>query len=182
MIDSNIAVFFVILLRAFIPFTILRWPLMGGILAMIADGIDVMIYEAFGYGFLSGIPYHYVDKVFDMWYLSFELIMILRWKDLLAKNTGKILYLWRFIGFLVFMIFGIREAFFFAPNFFEYFFIAMLVIWKFKPSFKLKLKSLIIIMLITGIPTIIKEYIYHYAYQNQVWVWFRDHLFWWLYN
>jgi len=182
MIDSNIIVAFIIILRSLIPFTILRFPLLGGFLAMIADGIDIMFYEAFGYGFLTGVPYHYIDKVFDMWYLFFEFIIILRWTDITAKNTGKVLFFWRLAGFFVFMIFGFRQAFFFAPNIFEYFFLAMLIIWKLKPKFKLKKKSLIIILLITGIPTIIKEYIYHFAYTDKVWIFFKDHLFYWLYD
>jgi len=183
MVEGDFIGVFVILLRLLIPFTILRFPLLGGFLAMVSDGIDIMLFEAFGYGSLLGnFEYHFVDKIFDMWYLFFELIVILRWKDVLAKNVGKILFGWRFVGFAVFMIFGFREAFFFAPNIFEFFFLAMLIIWKFEPKFKLKKKSLIIILLIVGLPNIVKEYFMHFAYQDQTWVFFRDNLFPWLYN
>jgi len=183
MIDGDFIGIFVILLRLLIPFTILKFPLLGGFLAMVSDGIDIMLFEAFGYGsFLGNFEYHFIDKIFDTWYLFFELIVILRWKDVLASRVGKILFGWRFIGFVVFMIFGVREVFFFAPNIFEYFFLAMLIIWKFKPEFKLKKKSLIWILLIVGLPSIVKEYIYHFAYQNHVWVFFRDNLFFWLYD
>jgi len=72
MVDPNITSIIVILLRALIPFTILRWPLLGGILALLIDASDIMIFDYFGYGFLSGIPYHNLDKIFDMWYLFFE--------------------------------------------------------------------------------------------------------------
>jgi len=182
LVSGDFAAAFIILLRSFVPFLILHFPLLGGLIAMVADGLDIMIFEAFRYGFLSGIPYHYMDKVFDMWYLFFEFIIVLRWKDILASKVGKILFSWRLVGFAVFMIFGIREAFFFAPNIFEYFFLAMLIIWKVKPGFKLNKKSLIIILLIVGLPNIVKEYFMHFAYQDQTWVFFRDNLFSWLYN
>lgn len=182
MIDPNIAVLFVILVRAFIPFTILRWPLLGGFLSMVGDGIDIMIFEAFGYGFLKGIPYNYIDKTFDTWYLLFEFFVVLKWKDSLAKNTGKILFGWRALGYIVFLIIGLREVFFFTPNIFEYFFLAMLIIWRFKPKFKLGKKSLAIILLVVGIPNIIKEYYYHIAANVEIWGTIRDHVFWWLYN
>ena len=173
----------VVLLRFFIPFTILRFPLLGGILALLADATDIMIFEAFGYGsFLSNFSYHSFDKVFDMWYLFFEFLVVLKWADVLARKTGIILFGWRFIGFLAFIIFGLREAFFFAPNIFEYFFLTMLVIWTFNKKFKLKIKSLTIILLIVGIPNLIKEYIMHFRYPDQTWVWFRDNVFYWLYD
>ena len=183
MFDPNITPqIIVILLRLLVPFTILRWPLAGTILAILADTSDVLIFDYFDYGFLSGIQYHVLDKIFDMWQLFFEFLVVLRWKDVLAKNIGKFLFGWRFIGFVVFLIFGVREVFVFAPNIFEFFFLAMLIIWKFKPKFKLNKKSLIIILLIVGIPNIIKEYLMHLKYQDQVSNFFRDNLFPWLYN
>ena len=182
MVDPNIAVGFVVLLRALIPFTILRWPLLGGILAMISDGIDIMVFQGFGYAFLNGIPYNYIDKTFDTWYLFFEFLVVLRWKDTLAKRTAEILFSWRAIGYVIFLFVGLQEVFFFTPNIFEYFFLAMIIIWKFRPHFKLKKRSMAIILLIVGIPNIIKEYYYHVAANVEIWGTIRDHVFWWLYN
>ena len=185
MVDPNLTSIIVILLRLLVPFTILRWPLAGTILAILADTSDIMIFEGFGYGFLSSIPYQYLDKVFDMWTLFFEFLIVRQWVDILARKTGMFLFGWRFVGFLVFMIFGIREAFFFAPNLFEYFFLAMLVIWKFNKKFELKKKSLIIILLIIGIPKITLEYFLHFKDPHQPfvsWVWFRDNVFYRLYD
>lgn len=181
MIDPNITSVFVILLRLLVPFTILRWPLAGTILAILADTSDIMIFERFGYGFLSGIEYHFIDKVFDMWALFFEFLVVRQWVDILARRTGMILFGWRFIGFLAFMLFGFRQAFFFAPNIFEYFFITILIIRKFNKSFELKKKSLAIILIAIAIPSLIKEYVMHFK-QFEVWVWFRDHVFYWLYD
>lgn len=181
MIDPNITTIFVILLRFLVPFTILRWPLAGTILAILADTSDIMIFEAQGYGFLEGIPYHYLDKIFDIWALFFEFLVVRKWVDVLARRTGMILFGWRFIGFIIFLIIGLREVFFFAPNIFEYFFITMLVIWKFDEKFELKKKSLAIILLAIGIPSIIKEYFMHFTHFS-IWMWFRDNVFYWLYD
>lgn len=172
----------ILLLRLLVPFTILRWPLAGTILAILADSADVMIFDYFGYGFLSGIEYHMMDKIFDMWQLFFEFLVVRQWADILARKTGMFLFGWRSVGFLVFMIFGFRGAFVFAPNIFEYFFLAMLVIWKFNKKFELKKKSLIIILLIIGIPSLIKEYLMHFKYVDQTSNFFRDNFFWWIYD
>lgn len=61
----------VALIRTFVPFTILRWPLAGAILAVIADAADVMIFQAFksqfGSGLFSPAYYHNFDKFFDIY-------------------------------------------------------------------------------------------------------------------
>jgi hypothetical protein len=179
--EGDIAIVIILLLRFLIPFTILRWPLAGTILAIIGDTIDIMLLEAFGYGFLEGLAYSHVDKVFDTWALFFEFLVVLRWKDILARNTGIILFGWRLLGFFVFLVINLREVFFFAPNIFEYFFIVMLVIWKFNDKFKLDWKKLTIILLLVGIPNIIKEYFMHYT-SFSIWAWTRDNFLWWLYD
>ena len=183
MVSGDFAAVFVILLRTLVPFTILRWPLAGTILAILADTSDIIIFEAFWYGFLDGIPYHILDKVFDMWALFFEFLVVLRWKDVLAKKAGIVLFSWRAVGFLVFIIFGLREAFFFAPNIFEYFFIVMLVVWKFNKKFELKRKSLAIMLVAIAIPKLFIEYLMHFKFQyGDTWVWFRDNVFSFLYD
>jgi hypothetical protein len=182
---GDFAAIFVILLRVLIPFTILRWPLAGTALAILADTADVMIFEAFWYGFLEGVPYHVIDKIFDMWTLFFEFLVVRQWVDILARKTGMLLFGWRFVGFLVFIIFGLREAFFFAPNIFEYFFLTMLVIWKFDKKFELKKRSLAIILIAIAIPKVTLEYLLHFRDPHGPfvsWVWFRDNVFYWLYD
>lgn len=141
-----------------------------------------MIFEAFGAGFLSGIPYHKADKTFDTFYLFIEFLVVRKWSDSLARKTGSVLFALRFLGFAAFMLFGFRAAFFLAPNIFEYFFLVMLVIWKFNDKFRLNTKRLVIILLAVGIPNITKEYIMHFAYPDKTWAFFRDNFFYWLYD
>jgi len=179
---GDIALIIVILARILVPFLILKWPLKGAILAIIADAADVMVIEAFGTGFLGGFSYHHMDKIFDIWYLFFEFIVVMTWTDVFARRIGATLFTWRFAGFLTFMLTAWRPSFFVAPNIFEFFFLACLIIWKFDKKFKFTWKSSAIVLLIVGIPNIIKEYVMHFKFQDQTWDWFRDHVFWWMYN
>ena len=172
----------IILSRILVPFVILRFPLTGALLAILADSLDVIILDLFNTTFHPSAPYHFFDKIFDIWYLFFEFLLVLKWKDKIARNTAAGLFIWRAIGFLAFIIFGYREAFFFAPNIFEFFFLACLIIWKYNSNFKFTWKSTTIVLLIVGIPNIIKEYIMHFKYPGQTWSFFKENLFFWLYN
>lgn len=171
----------VIVLRLLVPLSMLRWPLGGMILSILTDGADVMIFEKFGGGFW-GDNYHAADKVFDIYYLSLAFIVVHRWKDALARRTAKILFLWRFLGFVAFELTGFRPTFFFAPSIFENFYVFWLVLLKFFPRFRLTPLQLICLLLIAGFPKVIQEYVMHFKYPDQTWHFLRDNIFWWLYN
>jgi hypothetical protein len=179
---GEIASIAVILIRTFVPFAILRWPLGGIILAIVGDVSDVMIFEKFGWGFFGGGDYHKIDKFFDIYYLFFAFLIVRNWKNALARRTAKMLFLWRFIGFAIFEFTGFRPVFFLAPNIFEYFYLFWTVIIKFFPSFILTPLRLIATLLILGLPKVAQEYIMHYKYADQTWNFIRDHFFWWLYT
>ncbi len=155
--------FVVVLIRLLTPFSILRWPFGGVLLSIAADAFDITVLRAFGWGFLNEASYQAVDKVFDMYYLSFAFYVSLKWKDLLAKKTSVILFIWRFIGAALFEITGGRKLLFFAPNIFENFYILAVGIPKISPKFRLdSKKKLAAILLIAGVPKIAQEYIMHF--------------------
>lgn len=156
------AAFIVIIVRLLIPFTIFRWPLLGGILSFTADFYDFPVLNTFGWGFLNSDIYQPIDKLLDIYYLSFEAFVSLKWNDLLARKTAVTLFLWRLIGVIVFELTHIRKLLFFAPNIFEYFYLTFLAIKKFNPGFRLTRKILIVMLLTIGIPKLIHEYILHY--------------------
>lgn len=181
----------VALIRTFVPFTILRWPLAGAILAIIADAADVMIFQAFksqfGSGLFSPAYYHNFDKFFDIYYLSFEFLVVLRWKDAAPRTTAIVLFLWRAAGLAAFEISTlmgtpIRWAFLAAPNIFENFYLFWAFRLHFFPQFKLTKKRLLIILLAVGLPKIAQEYVMHYRFLDQTWGFIRDHFFYWLYE
>ena len=155
--------FVVVLVRLLVPFTILRWPFGGVLLSIAADTFDITVLRAFGWGFLNEGSYQAVDKLLDAYYLSFAFYVSLKWKDLLAKKTSVILFIWRFIGVIAFEITHLRKLLFFAPNIFENFYILTVGIPKIFPKFRLdSKKKLAAILLIAGIPKLAQEYVMHF--------------------
>lgn len=177
----EIAPLIVIIIRTLIPFTILKWPLGGMVLAILADISDAMVFEKFGVGYV-GVDYHQADKFFDIYYLFFAFLVVHRWKNTLARRTAKALFLWRFAGFVAFEFTGLQSIFLIAPNIFEHFYLFWAVIIRFFPSFKLTPLRLLLVLFVLGFPKIIQEYLMHYKYPGQTWYFFRDNLFWWLYK
>lgn len=178
----------VVLTRLVVPFTILRWPLAGVFVSIVADAADIMVFEKMGGpGPIRWEDYHLLDKFLDTYYLAFAAFVAWGWRDVLARKIAVSLFAWRFIGVVVFELVAlvwaepIRPLMFFAPNIFENFFIAWLVIQKVRPSFVLTRKSAAITLLLVGIPKLVQEYVMHFGYQDQTWGFFRDNLFWWLY-
>jgi uncharacterized membrane protein YwzB len=152
----------VIALRVLVPFTIFRWPLLGGVLALAADFYDFVLLNTFGWGVLTSETYQPIDKIFDIYYLSFEFLVALRWNDLLAKKSAAALFSWRLAGIILFELTQMRKFLFFAPNIFEYFYLTFLAIKRFRPEFRLTKKILVIILVVIGIPKLVHEYILHY--------------------
>lgn len=120
---------FIFSLRLLIPLTIFKWPLAGGIASLVVDAIDTNIVKFFN----VEIPnYVYTDKYLDMYYLSIELIVSLKWANKLAKRTSIFLFVWRLIGFVGLELTHIRPLLFIFPNLFENFFIYFVVLKKLK--------------------------------------------------
>lgn len=183
---SELNFLFILLFRTFAPFLLFKWPLFAAILCIIADASDVMLIERFGYAFITPDTYHNFDKFFDIYYLFFEFLLVLKWKDQLAKQIGKYLFFWRALGFAIFEIsslFGppFRPAFFLSPNIFENFFLVMLIIYKLRPKTLLTLKFALLILIVVSVPKIIQEYIMHFAYPDKTWYFLRDNIFFFLY-
>ncbi len=145
---------------------------------MLLDGADVILVDVLGMllgesgGF--GDSYHAMDKWLDVYFFSFELIVSLRWTNRLARNASVILFVYRFIGFILFEITGIRKLLFFFPNLFENFFLYYLAAVRFFPQFVPKTKKqLFVILTILYIPKFFQEWILHYQ-QMQPWNWFKE--------
>jgi hypothetical protein len=112
----------VLLIRFFLPFTILRWPLPGVVACLVVDGIDQSVFQWFGYDppFYQGY-----DKAMDVFYLGVAYISTLRnWVSLPAFNVSRFLFFYRQIGVVAFELTQVRTLLMIFPNTFEYFFIA----------------------------------------------------------
>lgn len=157
----------IIIVRLLLPLTILRWPLGGTIACIIADTFDHYALRAAGFGLFSGGHYQVLDKILDTWYLCFLLIVMLRWKNPLARRTGIVLFVVRFVGFAVFEISGWRPVFVIFPNVVEYFFLLWTIILKWFPRFRLTRRRLAIILVLVTIPKLYQELMMHVVYVDQ---------------
>jgi len=173
-----ITLIFVVLLRLLVPLIIFKKPLLGSLLCILADISDVMLFDYFG-TVLPGKFYHGFDKVFDLYYLTIQLIVALRFKDELIKKILKFLYFWRLGGvvlfeFLTLMGIKFRPILVLAPNIFEYYFLAYLITLKFNKKFKMTKYTAVVYFVIIAIPKIIHEMIFHWLYQDKTWHFLRD--------
>ena len=113
----------VIALRLVVPLTIFRWPLAGGLLSMLVDAVDVILVDAIAKAL--GVPgefgptYAQIDKWLDIYYLSFEAVVVTRrWPEALLRRTALALFGWRLLGVLLFEATAIRPLLVVFPNLF----------------------------------------------------------------
>lgn len=140
----------VIAIRLLVPLSIFRWPLVGAIASMLIDALDVVIIELIGLGGFS----HYVllDKGLDMYYLSFEAFVSLRWEPL-AKWTSLTLFAYRAIGFVAFEMTQQRALLLVFPNVFENFYLVYLVLRRFVFSWQLTPRGLAVLLVLVTVPS-----------------------------
>lgn len=154
--------FIVLLIRLLLPFSILRWPLVGAILSAIADIYDINLLRAFGWGMLEESNYQAFDKTMDTYYLSFEAYVSLKWKEASLRRTSLLLYLYRFAGFIIFELTQIRKVLFFFPNIFENFYLITVALKKICPKIRIgSYKALAVIFIIAAIIKIFHEFGMH---------------------
>jgi hypothetical protein len=99
---------------------VLRWPLAGGILAILVDLSDLLLRDILDLGGVR--DYQALDKWLDQVYMATFLIVALRWKGL-PRAIAVGLYAFRMVGFLAFELSGMREVLMVFPNAFELWFL-----------------------------------------------------------
>jgi hypothetical protein len=104
---------------------VLRWPLVGGLLAILVDLSDLLLRDLLD---LGGVPdYQGLDKWLDQVYLACFLIVALRWVGP-ARTIAIGLYVFRLVGFLAFELTHERAVLLMFPNVFEFWFILVAAI------------------------------------------------------
>ncbi len=99
---------------------VLRWPFWGGLLAVLVDLSDLLLFDVLD---LGGVPdYQTLDKWLDQVYLAAFLIVALRWTGP-ARSIAVALFLYRLIGFVAFESVGGRGILLAFPNVFEFWFL-----------------------------------------------------------
>lgn len=95
---------------------VLRWPLAGGILAILVDLSDLLLMNILD---LGGVPdYQHLDKILDLVYMGAFLVVALRWSGP-DRWVSVALFGWRMIGFVAFEVTGERALLLVFPNVFE---------------------------------------------------------------
>ena len=172
------AVWIVIGLRLVVPLAIPRWPLAGGLLAMLVDAFDVVLVDAIAYGIGQpsefGAFYPQLDKYFDTYYLALELFVALRWPESLLRQAAGYLFVWRLAGVVAFEATGHRPLLLIFPNLFELFFLYVLIARRWVPV--LLPRTLVQLVVVLGallVPKLAQEWILHWE-QAHPWFWFRQ--------
>ena len=99
---------------------VLRWALLGGLLAILVDLSDLLLIGVLD---LGGVPdYQNLDKWLDQVYLALFLVVALRWTGP-ARTISIALYTYRLVGFVLYELTGERALLLVFPNVFEFWFI-----------------------------------------------------------
>src|SRR5687767_8535111 len=111
----------ILVLRILVPLSIFRFPLLGGLLSLFLDGLDWWV-NIFGIEDIQR-NYQILDKLLDIYYLSIEAYVVLRWRNESARFLGLSLYIYRLVGVILFELTGARIFLFVFMNLFESFFL-----------------------------------------------------------
>ncbi|MCH8814801.1 MAG: hypothetical protein IH957_06830 [Chloroflexi bacterium] len=139
---------------------VLRWPLAGGILAVLVDLSDLFmrnLIEAGGVG-----NYQEFDKWLDQVYMLTFLLVALRWAPV-PRGIAVVLYAYRLIGFVTFEITGTREVLLIFPNLFEVWFLFVAGVHFFKIDFDYSPKHVAMAFVPLLSIKMFQEYTLHYG-------------------
>ena len=118
---------------------VLRWPLAGGLLAVLVDLSDLLLRDVLDLGGLG--DYQAFDKWFDQVYMAAFLVVALRWSGV-ERSVAVALYVWRLAGFVAFEVTGDRALLLWFPNVFELWFLLVAALHRFRPGFAWRPASL----------------------------------------
>jgi hypothetical protein len=104
---------------------VLRWPLVGGILAVLVDLSDLLLRDALDLGGVG--DYQALDKWLDLVYLATFLLVATRWSGP-ARSVAIALFAFRMVGFVAFEVSGDRSILLVFPNVFEFWFLLVAAI------------------------------------------------------
>ena len=122
-VDTKTTVVFVAVVgaRFLVPLLIPLFPLPAILAALVLDGVDQSIFQAFGH---DPPEYQGYDKAMDVYYLAIAYLSTMRnWASRPAVRVARFLYFYRLVGVVAFELSGWRPLLLIFPNTFEYFFI-----------------------------------------------------------
>lgn len=163
-------------LRLLVPPLILRFPLTGGLAALALDYWKNPLMDMIGGGQFFFANYHSLDKLLDIYYLSFEMIVALRWSEARLRGTAGTLYFMRLVGVVLFEVTRLRWLLVVFPNVFELFFLSIVAFKRWLPEAVPRTGPQVAWLVgIVALPKLAQEYILHIRYEG--WDWFINKLF-----
>jgi hypothetical protein len=127
---------------------VLRWPVLGGLLAILVDLSDLLLRDVLD---LGGVPdYQGLDKWLDQVYLGAFLVVALRWSGP-ARTIAIALYVFRLVGFLAFELTHDRALLLLFPNVFEFWFIAVAALGDVRIAAWSRAQLAVALVLLTGL-------------------------------
>jgi len=165
----------VINIRLLAPLLILRFWLVGGLVAMLTDLIDVIVIEFVGMGGF-GAHYEQTDKLLDSYYYVLELVVALTWTSRWLRVPAALLFAYRLAGALLFEATGARALLIVFPNLFENWWLYCVVTLKWFPSLvPASWKGVLLAGAALLAPKLAQEYLLHVA-EAEPWDWTKEHL------
>lgn len=165
----------IITLRVLIPLAILRWPLAGGLAAILIDMLDVVLIDLIGLGGFGG-HYHSLDKLLDSYYLTLEFFVAWGWDNPWARWPALVLFPYRMVGVLLFELTDRRIMLFLFPNMFENWWIYCVAVARLAPRWTPRSWTTVMVpFALLLIPKMGQEYLLHYS-EAQPWDWTKEHI------
>jgi hypothetical protein len=159
----DVGMIIVLAMRLLGPLMIFQWPLFGSIVSeYIFDAIDIVIWAEMG---TTGIDYTSYDKPLDVYQITIQAIVASQWENKTVRNIALFLYVYRLLGYGLYLATDLRVMFFFFPNIFFYFFIGYLIAKKLEmPELFENKRQLVIVMLIIILLKLPQEFILHWPH------------------
>lgn len=145
--------------RLLVPLLIFKKPLLGGVLSIVADFSDLVIFNIWGW---PPWDYQQFDKLLDVYYLTIELIVAQRFARL-PRLVASGLFGWRMVGVAAFEITGWRPVLMIFPNLFELWFLFVVAVARFRPHYELTGRRTAGWLLVLLVPKLLHEYLLHVA-------------------
>lgn len=139
---------------------VLRWPLVGAVIALLTDLSDLFLMDLLHLGGVRN--YQAFDKWLDQAYLLTFLAAAQRWQPT-PRKIALGLYAYRLVGFAVFEVTGARDLLLLFPNVFEFWFIFVAAAAHLRPGFNYSASDTAAVLVILLAAKEFQEYALHYA-------------------
>ena len=151
----------IILVARFIgSLPVLRWAFAGALIAILVDFSDLFMMNLIDLGGLR--DYQSFDKLADIFYISSFMLVALRWPSM-QRNVALVLFVFRIAGIGVFELIGWRGVLLFFPNVFDFWFLLVAGLMRFKPTYQMNSRRLVFWIVALFVLKVIQEYILHWG-------------------